>query len=211
MPLQIGACSPRIGPLGQAVAFFVILGVASLRAHRLSLTAAAAGAGLVMAPSVAYCWCAVCVCGVRGVDIVCVWRGGVRDGGLPQGGGVVVLGVVGGEVCVAVVVGCWVGGGGEGPRVDMYRAVRWRDYDAHLLTAVGFEPTPFRTGTWSQRLGPLGQTVLVSLVWVLMLMASMLSLVAAAAGAGVATAAADVSMCCAACAWMGWGRESARA
>ena len=105
----------------------------------------------------------------------------------------------------------WGGEGGEGPRVDMYRAVRWRDYDAHLLTAVGFEPTPFRTGTWSQRLRPLGQTVLVSLVWVLMLMASMLSLVAAAAGAGVATAAADVSMCCAACAWMGWGRESARA
>ena len=28
------------------------------------------------------------------------------------------------------------------------------------LTAVGFEPTPFRTGALSQRLRPLGQTVL---------------------------------------------------
>ena len=28
------------------------------------------------------------------------------------------------------------------------------------LTAVGFEPTPLRTGAWSQRLRPLGQTVL---------------------------------------------------
>ena len=29
-------------------------------------------------------------------------------------------------------------------------------------TAVGFEPTPFRTGALSQRLRPLGQTVLVN-------------------------------------------------
>ena len=29
------------------------------------------------------------------------------------------------------------------------------------MTAVGFEPTPLRTGAWSQRLRPLGQTVLV--------------------------------------------------
>ena len=28
------------------------------------------------------------------------------------------------------------------------------------VTAVGFEPTPLRTGVWSQRLRPLGQTVL---------------------------------------------------
>ena len=28
------------------------------------------------------------------------------------------------------------------------------------VTAVGFEPTPFRTGALSQRLRPLGQTVL---------------------------------------------------
>ena len=28
------------------------------------------------------------------------------------------------------------------------------------LTAVGFEPTPFRTGALSQRLRPLGQTVM---------------------------------------------------
>ena len=28
------------------------------------------------------------------------------------------------------------------------------------MTAVGFEPTPLRTGAWSQRLRPLGQTVL---------------------------------------------------
>ena len=27
------------------------------------------------------------------------------------------------------------------------------------LTAVGSEPTPLRTGAWSQRLRPLGQTV----------------------------------------------------
>ena len=30
-----------------------------------------------------------------------------------------------------------------------------------LMTAVGFEPTPLRTGAWSQRLRPLGQTVLM--------------------------------------------------
>ena len=29
------------------------------------------------------------------------------------------------------------------------------------VTAVGFEPTPLRTGAWSQRLRPLGQTVLL--------------------------------------------------
>ena len=31
---------------------------------------------------------------------------------------------------------------------------------ADAMTAVGFEPTPFRTGALSQRLRPLGQTVL---------------------------------------------------
>ena len=30
------------------------------------------------------------------------------------------------------------------------------------MTAVGFEPTPFRTGALSQRLRPLGQTVLIA-------------------------------------------------
>ena len=30
------------------------------------------------------------------------------------------------------------------------------------VTAVGFEPTPFRNGAWSHRLRPLGQTVLRS-------------------------------------------------
>ena len=30
---------------------------------------------------------------------------------------------------------------------------------AKTLTAVGFEPTPLRTGALSQRLRPLGQTV----------------------------------------------------
>ena len=30
------------------------------------------------------------------------------------------------------------------------------------MTAVGFEPTPLRTGALSQRLRPLGQTVLAS-------------------------------------------------
>ena len=30
----------------------------------------------------------------------------------------------------------------------------------HEMTAVGFEPTPLRTGALSQRLRPLGQTVL---------------------------------------------------
>ena len=33
---------------------------------------------------------------------------------------------------------------------------------AGYMTAVGFEPTPLRTGALSQRLRPLGQTVLVS-------------------------------------------------
>ena len=28
------------------------------------------------------------------------------------------------------------------------------------VTAVGFEPTPLRTGAWSQRLRPVGQTVM---------------------------------------------------
>ena len=28
------------------------------------------------------------------------------------------------------------------------------------MTAVGFEPTPLRTGAWGQRLRPLGQTAL---------------------------------------------------
>ena len=31
--------------------------------------------------------------------------------------------------------------------------------DKSKVTAVGFEPTPLRTGAWSQRLRPLGQTV----------------------------------------------------
>ena len=31
----------------------------------------------------------------------------------------------------------------------------------HKVTAVGFEPTPLRTGALSQRLRPLGQTVLL--------------------------------------------------
>ena len=33
------------------------------------------------------------------------------------------------------------------------------------MTAVGFEPTPLRTGALSQRLRPLGQTVLRTLLW----------------------------------------------
>ena len=37
----------------------------------------------------------------------------------------------------------------------------------HRMTAVGFEPTPLRTGAWSQRLRPLGQTVLTK--WPLVL------------------------------------------
>ena len=32
------------------------------------------------------------------------------------------------------------------------------------MTAVEFEPMPFRTGAWSQRLRPLGQTVSAT-VW----------------------------------------------
>jgi len=37
------------------------------------------------------------------------------------------------------------------------------------MTAVGFEPTPLRTGALSQRLRPLGQTALlnVRLAWLL--------------------------------------------
>ena len=34
------------------------------------------------------------------------------------------------------------------------------NFKFHKMTAVGFEPTPLRTGAWSQRLRPLGQTVL---------------------------------------------------
>ena len=33
---------------------------------------------------------------------------------------------------------------------------------ANKLTAVGFEPTPFRNGALSHRLRPLGQTVIVA-------------------------------------------------
>ena len=47
-----------------------------------------------------------------------------------------------------------------------------------VMTAVGFEPTPFRTGALSQRLRPLSQTVgksftlLISIVFVIPIMAS---------------------------------------
>ena len=36
-----------------------------------------------------------------------------------------------------------------------------RDICCAQMTAVGFEPTPLRTGAWSQRLRPLGQIVLM--------------------------------------------------
>ena len=108
------------------------------------------------------------------------------------------------------VLRLWLWGIVDGAQVDVYRAARWLDYDVHLLTGVGFEPTPFRTGALSQRLRPLGQTVLRRLTRVVSLLVSMLSLVVAAAGAGVATATADVSMFCVVCAWMGRGGESAR-
>ena len=37
---------------------------------------------------------------------------------------------------------------------------QWKTLDwFDKMTAVGFEPTPFRTGAWSQRLRPLGHTV----------------------------------------------------
>ena len=49
------------------------------------------------------------------------------------------------------------------------RCIRWRTPSKPVamsntmgrwkVTAVGFEPTPLRTGAWSQRLRPLGQTV----------------------------------------------------
>ena len=41
---------------------------------------------------------------------------------------------------------------GPGPRAHARQSRK--------VTAVGFEPTPLRTGAWSQRLRPLGQTVL---------------------------------------------------
>ena len=41
------------------------------------------------------------------------------------------------------------------PHTEQYTAI-----SAAAVTAVGFEPTPFRTGAWSQRLRPLGQAVL---------------------------------------------------
>ena len=40
---------------------------------------------------------------------------------------------------------------------------RGRQYQQREMTAVGFEPTPFRNGALSHRLRPLGQTVLTSL------------------------------------------------
>ena len=36
----------------------------------------------------------------------------------------------------------------------------WQDICMSEMTAVGFEPTPFRNGALSHRLRPLGQTVL---------------------------------------------------
>ena len=40
-----------------------------------------------------------------------------------------------------------------------------RLYHVLEMTAVGFEPTPLRTGALSQRLRPLGQTVLNSMAF----------------------------------------------
>ncbi len=52
------------------------------------------------------------------------------------------------------------------PRVDAQakagKPSRGREALHSKVTAVGFEPTPLRTGAWSQRLRPLGQTVILS-------------------------------------------------
>ena len=37
-------------------------------------------------------------------------------------------------------------------------------FGLHALTALGFEPTPWRIGAWSQRLRPLGQTVMAAFI-----------------------------------------------
>ena len=173
----------------------------------LSMVAAAAGAGGVGNSGVGRVplICGVCVWRARGGESVRAWRGGVREGGLPQREWRWGRGGWGG-----VVWRLWLWGMVGDAQVDVYRAARRLDYAAHLLTAVGFEPTPFRTGTWNQRLRPIGHTVLRSLTRVVSVLAPMLSLVVAAAGAGVATAAADVSMRRVVCARMGWGREGAR-
>ena len=44
--------------------------------------------------------------------------------------------------------------------MEEYPQGQLSNYASRVLTAVGFEPTPLRTGTLSQRLRPLGQTVL---------------------------------------------------
>ena len=41
------------------------------------------------------------------------------------------------------------------PDTEQYTAI-----SAAAVTAVGFEPAPFRTGAWSPRLRPVGQAVL---------------------------------------------------
>ena len=49
------------------------------------------------------------------------------------------------------------------PRTELCQEQRYaknRDMPRTEMTAVGFEPTPLRTGALSQRLRPLGQTVL---------------------------------------------------
>ena len=48
------------------------------------------------------------------------------------------------------------------PVTRQARTCPGRDLSHSSLTAVGFEPTPLRTGAWSQRLRPLGQTVMWS-------------------------------------------------
>ena len=44
--------------------------------------------------------------------------------------------------------------------MEEYPQEQISSYPPRVLTAVGFEPTPLRTGALSQRLRPLGQTVL---------------------------------------------------
>ena len=49
-----------------------------------------------------------------------------------------------------------------GPRVAQWAGAELPFFSPCKLTAVRFEPKPLRTGAWSQRLRPLGQTVMFS-------------------------------------------------
>ena len=61
--------------------------------------------------------------------------------------------------CLHLLRNCNSSPANRRPGNDKYEST-YVGLKANALTAVGFEPTPFRTGALSQRLRPLGQTVL---------------------------------------------------